>query len=184
MIASTIDLQPVLETDIVKIQPLKVGDFEKLYEVASDPLIWEQHPNKNRYQKEIFKNYFEGAIESKGAFLVLDAKTYEPIGCSRFYDYDENRRSILIGYTFFARKCWGKAYNKALKTLMLDYIFNYVDSVIFHVGANNIRSQKAMEKLGMKKVGEQNVAYYGEQNNLNYIFQINKADWGKINNKL
>lgn len=173
----TIPLQPLLENDWVKIRPLKPEDFETLYQVASDPLIWEQHPNKNRYQKEIFKTFFDGAIESKGAFLVFNSKTNELIGSSRFYDFDAEKKSVLIGYTFLARKCWGKELNKALKSLMLNYAFKYVDKVIFHVGSNNIRSQKAMEKLGMKKIGEEEIAYYGEQNNLNYVYQIDNKNW-------
>jgi RimJ/RimL family protein N-acetyltransferase len=93
-----------LENELIKLVPLNENDFEELYAVASDKLIWEQHPNKLRYQKEVFQNFFEGAIESKGAFFVRDAKTNEPIGSSRFYDYNENEKSVLIGYTFIGRK--------------------------------------------------------------------------------
>ena len=113
------NLQPTLENDIIKIIPLKQGDFETLYNIASDPLIWEQHPNKNRYQPEVFENFFKGAIESKGAFMVFNKETDEPIGCSRFYDFDQKKNSVTIGYTFFARSCWGKGFNRALKSLML-----------------------------------------------------------------
>lgn len=177
---ANIPLQPNLENELVKIRPLKPEDFEILYKIASDPLVWEQHPNKNRYQKEIFKTFFTGAIESKGAFLVFNTKTNEAIGSSRFYDFDTEKKSILIGYTFLARECWGKGFNKALKSLMLTHAFNYADKVIFHVGSNNIRSQKAMEKLGMNKVGEEEIAYYGEQNNLNYVYQIDSKDWSNL----
>ena len=62
---------------------------------------------------------------------------------------------------------------------MLDHAFQYVESVFFHIGALNIRSQKAIEKLGAKKVDEVNMAYYGELNNLNFIYRIDKADWTK-----
>ncbi|MBC7861832.1 MAG: N-acetyltransferase, partial [Bacteroidia bacterium] len=65
---SEFDLRPTLQTELIKIQPLSVEDFEKLYKVASDPLIWEQHPNKDRYKRDVFETFFKGAIESKGAF--------------------------------------------------------------------------------------------------------------------
>jgi len=170
-------LQPTLNNDCIKISPLKITDFEILYQIASDPLIWEQHPNKDRYQKGVFETFFKGAMESGGGFLVLDNKTGSPIGSSRFYELDEKEKSIAIGYTFLAREHWGSTFNKALKSLMLNHAFKYVNTVIFHIGANNIRSQKAIEKLGVKKIGQVEMEYYGEQKKLNFIYQINKKDW-------
>lgn len=171
-------LQPAeLKNEFVTIRPLKEDDFETLYSVASDPLIWEQHPNKNRYQQEVFQTYFDGAMESGGAFLAFDAGTGEAIGSSRFYEYDEDKRSIAIGYTFLARDHWGTIYNRAFKSLMLQHAFKFVDHVIFHIGAENIRSQKAIEKLGADKIGEVKMEYYGEEEKLNFIYQISKGNW-------
>ena len=163
-----------LKNELIKLIPLQEIDFEELYAVASDPLVWEQHPNKLRYQREVFQNYFEGAMFSKGAFLIRDAKTNEAVGSSRFYDYDEKENSVLIGYTFIGRKFWGNGYNKALKKIMLDYAFQQVDKVYFHIGAFNIRSQKAIEKIGAIKVDEFEVEYYGEESKLNFVYLITK----------
>lgn len=174
------NLQPNLKNDLVEIKPLKETDFDILYSVASDPLIWEQHPNRDRYKKDVFQNFFKGAIESKGAFLIFDINTGEAIGSSRFYDYDKEKSEILIGYTFLAKDHWGEKYNKALKELMLNYAFQFVDNVLFHIGANNIRSQKAIEKLGAIKVGQHDVAYYGEPDKLNFIYKIEKHNWEKF----
>jgi N-acetyltransferase len=170
------DIQPsYLVNDIVELVPLKQSDFEELYAVASDPLIWEQHPNPDRYKKEVFEVYFKGAIASGGAFLIMDASTNEILGCTRFYDFNEIEKSVLIGYTFFARSCWGRGINHAVKHLMLDYAFQFVDKVIFHVGANNIRSQKAMERLGAVNLGLEEVAYYGEATRTNIVYCIEKT---------
>jgi RimJ/RimL family protein N-acetyltransferase len=170
------ELQPNhLQNEWITLIPLQENDFEALYQVANDELLWEQHPNKLRYQRAVFQNFFQGAIESKGAFFIRDTQTNEPVGSSRFYDYDEKDNSILIGYTFIARKYWGKGFNKALKKLMIDYAFQYVDTIYFHIGAHNIRSQKAIEKIGAIKVDEIEVTYYGEDSKLNYIYRINKT---------
>ena len=167
------NLQPTnLVSELVELVPLKQADFEELYAVASDPLIWEQHPNPDRYKKEVFEVYFKGAITSGGAFLIKDPSTNDILGCTRFYDFNETEKSVLIGYTFFARSCWGRGINHAVKHLMLDYAFQFVDKVIFHVGANNIRSQKAMEKLGAVKLGFEEVAYYGEATRTNIVYAI------------
>lgn len=166
------NLQPQLCNELVKLVPLKETDFEELYTVASDPLIWEQHPNPDRYKRDVFSNFFNGAIQSNGAFIIRDNKNGKAIGCTRFYDYVPEKAELKIGYTFYARSCWGKGINPAVKKLMLDYAFQFVDKVIFHVGANNIRSQKAMEKLGAVNLGLEEVAYYGEATRTNIVYAI------------
>ncbi|BFM41555.1 GNAT family protein [Flavobacterium sp. CFS9] len=170
-----LNLQPeILEDDLVQLIPLQENDFEKLYKVASDPLIWEQHPNKNRYEREVFQNFFEGAMESKGAFLIIDKSTGEIAGSTRFYEYDLENKTVFIGYTFYGRKFWGTGFNAQVKKMMLDYAFKAVDKVQFHIGAENFRSQKAIEKLGAVKIGEINVAYYNEPSRYNFVYELKK----------
>lgn len=169
------NLQPVhLQNQLIQLVPLQENDFEELYSVANDQLLWEQHPNKLRYQKPVFQNFFEGAIQSKGAFFIREAKTNEAIGSTRYYDYNPENNSILIGYTFIGRKFWAKGYNKEIKKLMIDYAFQFVETIYFHVGATNFRSQKALEKIGAIKIDEFEVEYFGEEPKLNYIYQIQK----------
>jgi RimJ/RimL family protein N-acetyltransferase len=177
MIDHVIDFQPVLQNEIVIAVPLQESHFEILYQAASDPLIWEQHPNKNRYKREEFKNYFKGAMESGGAFLVKDALTNEVIGSSRYSDYDVAKQIVSIGYTFFTRNCWGRGHNYALKNLMLDHIFQFVESVTFYIGAVNKRSQISLERFGALKTGETEMAYYGEPAKLDYIYTITRQQW-------
>jgi RimJ/RimL family protein N-acetyltransferase len=174
-------LQPEhLKNELVALIPLKEVDFKDLYAVASDPLIWEQHPNPNRYKNEIFLNYFNGAIESQGAFLIKDVKTNQTIGCTRFYGLDLANKSMHIGYTFFARSCWGKSYNTSTKKLMLDHAFTMVDKVIFHIGSYNMRSRKAIEKLGAELIEEKTIAYHGETPTPNCIYTIRKIEWSRL----
>ncbi len=169
------NLQPThLKNELVCLEPLKQAHFEELYLVASDPLIWEQHPNPDRYKLDAFTNYFKGAMESGGAFIIRDTLSGKALGSSRYCAYDAANKEIQIGYTFFARSCWGKSINKEVKTLMLNHAFNYVDKVAFYVGANNIRSQKAMERIGGSKIREEVVAYFGEPDRLNFRYEINK----------
>lgn len=176
-ISPAMNLQPVLENDLVRLEPLHLNDFETLYAVASDPGIWEQHPNKDRFKKPVFELFFEGAINSGGAFKVIDVKRGAVIGSSRFYDFNPESKCILIGYSFLARENWGGTYNQAMKKLMINYAFQFVEHIQFHIGANNLRSQIAIQRLGAKKIGAFEVAYYGEQKNLNVVFQLDRANW-------
>ncbi len=171
------NIQPVIENEKVILYPLRETDFEALYAAACDPKVWEQHPNKDRWKEEVFRVFFEGAIESKGAFKIVDKATGEVAGSTRFYDYNRNENSILIGYTFYATRYWGKGINQSVKAAMLDYIFQYVSQVYFHIGAQNTRSQIAIGRVGATKVAEQIVTYFGETPKLNFIYSITRDEW-------
>lgn len=172
------NLQPTnLQNDLIQLQPLKENHFEQLYEVASDPAIWEQHPQQDRYKREVFQSFFEGALQSGGAFLVLDNLTGDVIGSSRYYDYNKAEKTIAIGYTFLAKKYWGGAYNGALKQLMLRHIFQYVEAVVLHIGPKNIRSQKAALKIGARK---KEGTYYNPDGEERLEYVINKATFREM----
>ncbi|MGZ5426614.1 MAG: GNAT family N-acetyltransferase [Thermoanaerobaculia bacterium] len=147
------DLQPVLEGELLGLRPLRPEDFHDLYAVASDPLIWEQHPINDRHEEEVFKGFFREALESGGALIAVDSKDGQVIGSSRFHEYDSDKSEIEIGWTFLARSHWGGIYNREMKQLMLRHAFRFVNSVIFLVGPENVRSQRAMEKIGGVRVG-------------------------------
>ncbi|WP_029293888.1 GNAT family N-acetyltransferase [Chryseobacterium hispalense] len=170
-------IQPVLENEKHQLIPLQQGDFESLYKVASDPEVWSQHPNKDRYRREVFRTFFEGGMESGGAFKIIEKSTGEILGSTRYYDYDKQNNSIFIGYTFYGRKSWGKGINPQIKKLMLDYIFQFVEVVHFHIGKENYRSQIALERLGGQKIAEQDVAYFGEPTRTNFVYEIKKENW-------
>jgi len=147
------DLQPHLKGELIELRPLTLEDWDDLFAVASEPLIWEQHPESDRYKEDVFRIFFSEALESGGAFVIIDRENKQIIGSNRFYGYDTEKSEIEIGWTFLARNYWGGRYNRELKQLMLDHAFKFVENVIFYVGKNNIRSQKATEKIGGIKDG-------------------------------
>ena len=173
------DLQPTLKGRLLWLRPLREDDFEDLFKVSSDPLIWEMHPEKSRYQRDVFQQFFRAALDSEGAFVVLDAKTNEVIGSSRFSAFDPSKNSIEVGYTFLARRCWGKGYNSEMKALMLTHAFQYVNKVLFYIGETNLRSRKAIEKIGarlLEKIERQpkeGAKYFST------VYGIEKADFLK-----
>lgn len=147
------DLQPNLKGELLALRALRPDDFAGLYAVASDPLIWEQHPIRDRYKIDVFKGFFREALESGGALIAIDSEEGKVIGSSRYHGYDEQRSEIEIGWTFLARSHWGGVYNMEMKRLMLRHAFGSVHRVIFLVGPQNLRSQKAVENVGAVRVG-------------------------------
>lgn len=166
----------LLKDAIIKLIPLAETDFDKLFEVASDPLIWEQHPSNDRYQKDVFQLFFKDAIASKSGFLIIDNATDSIIGSTRYYNYNPENQSIAIGFTFLARKFWGGIHNKSAKKLLIDYAFQKVDTIFFHIGSTNFRSQIATAKIGAKKIREFSVET-NNQKQITFEFAIQKKDW-------
>ncbi|MFU1858568.1 GNAT family N-acetyltransferase [Sphingobacterium sp. NGMCC 1.201703] len=166
-----------LENDKVVLKLIDPSDFDALYQVAKDPLIWEQHPNKDRWKEEVFRSFFDVALESKAAYLILDRTTGECIGSTRYYGLNETEKSIFVGFTFYARAYWGTGINPLVKEMMFDFAFNFVDKIYLHVGAENIRSQKAVERLGANKVAEKLVSYVNEPERRNFEYALEKSTW-------
>jgi RimJ/RimL family protein N-acetyltransferase len=170
------DLQPNLKGELIELRPLAPDDWDDLFAVASDPLIWKQHPESDRYKKDVFEVFFREALNCGGAFVIIDKKNRQIIGSTRFYGYDPEKSEIEIGWTFLARSYWGGRYNRELKRLMLDHAFKFVENVVFYVGENNIRSQKATEKIGGIKDSMITKAYQPGRFSLNVTYVIKKPE--------
>lgn len=167
------DLQPNLVGELLELRPLRPDDFSELYAVASDPLIWEQHPNADRYKEDVFRQFFREALESGGALVATDCKDGKVIGSSRFHGYDQKTGEIEIGWTFLARSYWGGAYNKEMKRLMLGHAFKFVHRVVFLISPQNFRSRKALEKIGGIYMGSK----VGMDGRESVVYEISASAW-------
>jgi N-acetyltransferase len=167
------DLQPTLKGNLLELRPLLPEDFPALFAVASDPLVWEQHPANDRWQEPVFAQLFRESLASGGALVAIDARDGQVVGSSRFNAFDEEKSQIEIGWTFLARSHWGGVYNCQMKQLMLQHAFRFVTSVVFHVGSYNVRSQRAMEKLGALRAGTRAEAGGRES----FVYRITAAAW-------
>ncbi len=165
------DLQPTLKGDLLELRPLRAKDFDDLFAAASDPLIWEQHPNKERYKEEVFKALFHESLESGGALVAVDCNDKQVIGWSRFHGYDREKSEVEIGWTFLVRSHWGGIYNREMKHLMLRHAFQFVNRVIFVIGSQNLRSQRAVEKIGGVHVESKPDGRGGES----FVYEITAA---------
>ncbi len=174
MISDEFDLQPNLKGELIELRPLSSEDWDDLFSVASDPLIWKQHPESDRYKEDVFKLFFREALEGGGAFVIIDTKSQQIIGSTRFHGYDPEKSEIEIGWTFLARNYWGGRYNRELKQLMLTHVFKFVESVVFYVGQTNIRSQKATERIGGIKDGLVKKVYGNRPPSLKVRYVIKK----------
>jgi RimJ/RimL family protein N-acetyltransferase len=168
------ELQPTLTGELLTLRPLRLEDWDDLFAVASDPLIWAQHPERERYREEVFRKFFQGALDSNGAFVAIDNATGKMIGSSRYYGYSAEESKIEIGWSFLARAYWGGKYNGEMKRLMLTHAFRFVDAVVFVVGPDNIRSQRAVEKIGGTRIGTRP----NDRGDESVVYRLRRAEYG------
>ncbi|MEO1262844.1 MAG: GNAT family N-acetyltransferase [Bacteroidota bacterium] len=173
------NLQPTLADDLITLKPLEKHDFTALYNVAKDPLIWEQHPCHDRFKIDVFTTFFDDSIKSNGALVIVEQSSGKIIGSSRFKKIKNVEGAIEIGWSFLAREYWGGRYNKSMKELMINYAFNFVEDVIFYIGPKNIRSQKAVQKIGGKRITDAHLKHLMKNKGTDWTYRINKKDWRK-----
>ena len=146
------DLQPHLKGELIELRPLRRGRLGQALCGRFGPADLGTASGKRSLQGKSIQNLSSKMLcESGGAFIVIDTQTQQIIGSTRFHGYDPEKSEIEIGWTFLARKYWGGRYNAEMKQLMLRHAFKFVENVVFFVGENNLRSQKATEKIGAAK---------------------------------
>ncbi len=142
------DPQPTLVGTTVTLSPLRDYDWAALFAVAADPLIWEVHPAHDRWQEASFRRFFADALASGGCLVIRDKASGAVIGSSRYDPRRAEPGEVEIGWTFIARAYWGGVTNREVKTLMIAHALRWFDAAVFMVGEDNIRSRRAMEKIG------------------------------------
>lgn len=142
------DFQPRLSGALIEMRPYVEDDFEALYAVAADPLIWEVHPVPERYQRPIFRAYVDDALADKGGLVAIERATGKIVGFSRYSQAYVGDEEMEIGWTFLSRHLWGGQHNRDMKRIMLTHALAHFPRVIFRVGKGNVRSRRAMEKIG------------------------------------
>jgi RimJ/RimL family protein N-acetyltransferase len=168
-------LPPRLANAHVALRPLLPADREALFLVAADPLIWAQHPAHDRWQAPVFAEFFDAAIASGGALLALDPTTGAAIGSSRLDKARAGTNEIEIGWTFLACSHWGSLVNPSMKALMLALALQSFERVVFLIGETNIRSRRAIEKIGAVLTPRTDPAFLGGKHIIHVVYAIDRA---------
>lgn len=167
-------IEQPLKTIHFTLRLLESTDYDDLCKAAADRSIWEQHPVKDRHTAEGFANYWRIIYSMPGSLAIVDNKNNELVGTSSFYEYDKSKNEITIGYTFLKKDYWGGSFNFEIKKVMLDFAFNYVDKVNFHVGSENVRSCTALKKIGAVKINEFEKKRPDGGTDIKFVYQIDK----------
>lgn len=150
---------PTLENNRVKLTLLVMSNYKHLIAIAQQPNLVYYSPSKID-TPETLKTYVQTAVDDyyhKTAipFIVFDKLTETYAGCTRFGLINRHNRVLHIGWTWIGTEFQGSGLNMNMKFLMLQYAFETLkfDKVEFRVDERNIKSRKAVEKLGAKLEG-------------------------------
>ncbi|MFU7528711.1 GNAT family N-acetyltransferase [Qipengyuania sp. ASV99] len=170
--------QPTLEGPRLLLRPLRTDDWDALFAVASDSLIWEQHPAHDRWQESVFRVFFDDALAHGGALAVIDKASGAIIGSSRYQGLEEaGGGSVEIGWTFLARSHWGGAANRELKRLMVAHALASIAECRFAVGESNWRSRAAMVKIGGRLTAREDMRGMAGKQVRHVIYVITRAEF-------
>ncbi|MET0279565.1 MAG: GNAT family N-acetyltransferase [Steroidobacteraceae bacterium] len=169
------DLQPVLRGEHLTLRPMLAADLEPLWDVARDPLLWQQHPDQTRHTRIGFERFFEAALAGH-ALIVADRASGRVMGSTRYYEWDAAAQEVAIGFTFLAREYWGGHANREMKRLLIEHAAPHVQKIWFHVGKHNLRSRRAMQKIGAAQAYEAQRPQNGELMDFVY-YCIEPARW-------
>lgn len=174
------DRQPVLTGERLVLRPLMPTDWDALYGVASDPLLWALHPMHNRWQEPVFRAFFADALAQGGALVAVLREGGRVVGSSRFQGYDPaDGGSVEIGWTFLARDLWGGSYNAEMKRLMLAHALGTVERALFRVGEGNLRSRGAMEKIGGRLTDAREAMPTPLGEVVHVVYEITRSDFAR-----
>ncbi|MBL7742940.1 MAG: GNAT family N-acetyltransferase [Chitinophagaceae bacterium] len=179
----------------VYLERLLPGHRENIRPLAKDERIWEYNKGlliNDRYD-QLFDIYFYTALDVKSmggqqTFVIRQTSDSSVIGMTRLYEINPKERTALIGYTWYIPSVWGKVHNKECKLVLLQYIFEELqfNRAEFRVAHQNIRSQKAVEKIGAIKEGILRKHGYRNDGSIRHtvIYSIIDDEWPVVKENL
>lgn len=181
-----------LHNDQVILNPMAESDIEGIFAVANYPEIW-PYLSITIETIEDTKKYVLHALDNKETgvefpFVIIDQKTQKIIGSTKFMDIDSKHKRLEIGFTWLTPSYWRTAVNTNCKYLLLQYCFEvlHLHRVQIKTDHKNMRSQKAIERIGAKKEGilrNHMVRKDGTIRNT-VMYSVTNEDWPEVKNKL
>ncbi|MFB7305160.1 GNAT family N-acetyltransferase [Heyndrickxia sporothermodurans] len=136
--------------------PMEEIHAKDLYSAGNDPLIWKFTQGYIATLDDA-KSYIQLALSAENTipFVIYDNKSKKIVGSTRLYNISEYNRSLEIGATWLSPTVWRTHINTESKYLLLKYCFEEMKTirVQFKADQRNIRSQRAIERIGGVKEG-------------------------------
>jgi N-acetyltransferase len=174
-----LDRQPTLAGTLVALRPTCIDDWAAHWAIAADRLLWEVHPAWDRYKEPVFRAYFDANLASGGSMTIIDRAAGAVIGASRYWEVDPEHQSVEIGATYLARSHWGSGINLEVKRLMIAHALDTVLAVEFRVGAGNVRSRRALEKIGAHLTDRTDISVMAGVPTEHVIYAIDREDFAR-----
>lgn len=161
------DLEALYQTPVtldgkhVQLLPLNLEHGEALFRALNgDEELWRYIPVKQPETLADMRAWVATALEEHTAgrrlpFAVVEHASGQVIGSTSYVNMSYPNRNLDVGWTWYAREHWRTAVNTACKFLLLRYAFETLGCirVQLRVDVRNLRSQRAVERIGGIKEG-------------------------------
>ena len=178
-----------LTKDPIQLEVFKIAHIPGLTKAAENESIWTYVKPPNQPLKAFIQTYLETLTKGHDkndpfAYTIINSQTQEVLGSSRFYEISQLDKRLCIGFTWCSPEYWGTGLNERIKLAMLEHAFEDLgmNRVGFHVDSRNIRSLKAMAKIGAQKEGimRKHKIVQGSFCRDTVLLAIIKQDWFEI----
>lgn len=157
--AAFFDQELILEDERVRLEPLQEHHYEHLLPIALNRDLW-LHTSAKVNAPADFRRYFDTALLERTTkrsypFAYFNKQTGAYAGSTRFGNIDLNHKRVEIGWTWLDPSLHGTGFNKHGKLLLLNYGFETLglNRIELKTSLLNLRSQKAMRKIGAVEEG-------------------------------
>ncbi|HEX7744056.1 MAG TPA: bifunctional pyridoxamine 5'-phosphate oxidase family protein/GNAT family N-acetyltransferase [Micromonosporaceae bacterium] len=144
----------------VVLEPLDRSHAADLFSAVDDADVWRHLSGRRPDGPAAMAAIIDAALAAhhrgvRVPWVQRCAVTGAVIGTTSYYEPDEGRRSLSIGYTWLGRPWWRTGVNTEAKLLLLTRAFDELGAVrvVWHTDIRNERSQRAVERLGARREG-------------------------------
>lgn len=186
------DASFTLQGDSVELVPMELSHLDGLWKAAMPEEIWDFTASKIRSKEQMEKMIKDALAEKEKGnqfpFVVLHKQDNKIVGSTRYLDISNANKSLEIGWTWYNPEVWRTRVNTECKYLLLKCAFEEwgMNRVQFKTDSRNVRSQRAIERLGAKKEGilrKDRILPDGYIRDT-VVYSIIQDEWTLIHNKL
>lgn len=176
----------------VKIRPMEEYDVQELFDTGSSSDIWAYMPIDVQSLDDM-KHLVDGALQARERgtefpFVIVDQESGKIVGSTRFLDISIANRNLEIGWTWLSPTVWRTQINTECKYLLLKYCFETLGTIRVQLKTDgrNVRSQRAIERLGAVKEGvlrRHRIVYDGYVRDSVY-YSVLDQEWNFVKTRL
>ncbi len=180
----------VLRGDLVSLEPLAQEHAQGLYNRGRTVDDWRYMPRSSFIDMADVRQWIEEALAAPNQlpFVMVETGKGKAVGSTRYLNIRPEHRSLEIGWTWLGQEWQRTGINTEAKLLLLAHAFERLGClrVEFKTDARNLRSQRALERIGATREGVMRNHMIVQSNFVrdSVYFSVIDSDWPGVKERL